>query len=160
MGDASNIQMHDVASMLQQLQQENANLQNAMEQLQVARVPIHVPASIANLVPQAPKEPQISLLEKFDGDCTKLRDFVNQVRLVFRLQPHRYTTEETQVGLIGSLLTETALSWFSSLLEKDSPLLADLDQFLEEFSRTFGERDRAFIATTKLRTLQQRSRLA
>jgi len=45
-------------------------------------------------------------------------------------------------------------------LKKDSPLLADLDQFLEEFSRTFGERDRALIATTKLQTLQQRSRPA
>jgi hypothetical protein len=31
---------------------------------------------------------------------------------------------------------------------------------LEEFSRTFGERDWALIATTKLRTLQQRSRPA
>ncbi len=31
---------------------------------------------------------------------------------------------------------------------------------MEEFSRTFGERDRALIATTKLRTLQQRSRPA
>ncbi len=90
------------------------------------------------------------MLEKFDRDRTKLRDFVNQVRLVFRLQPHRYAIEETQVGLIGSLLTGTALSWFSSLLEKDSPLLANLDQFLEEFNKTFGERDRALIATTKL----------
>jgi hypothetical protein len=100
------------------------------------------------------------LPEKFDGDRTKLRDFVNQVRLVFRLQPHRYATEKTQVGFIRSLLTGTALSWFSSLLEKDSPLLANLDRFLDEFSRTFGERDRALIATTKLRTLQQRSRPA
>jgi hypothetical protein len=160
MGDTSNIQMHDAVAMLQQLQQENANLRNTMEQLQVARAPVHVPASIANPVPQAPKEPRVSLPEKFDGDRTKLRDFVNQVRLVFRLQPHRYATEETQVGLIGSLLIGIALSWLSSLLEKDSPLLANLDQFLEEFSRTFGERDRALITTTKLRTLQQRSRPA
>jgi hypothetical protein len=77
-----------------------------MEQFQVAHAPVHVP------VPQAPKEPWVSLPEKFDKDRTKLRDFVNQVRLVFRLQPHIYATEETQVGLIGSLLTETALSWF------------------------------------------------
>jgi hypothetical protein len=100
------------------------------------------------------------LPEKFDGNRTKLRDFVNQVRLVFHLQPHIYAAEETQIGFIGSLLTGTALSWFSSLLKKDSPLLANLDQFLEEFSKTFGERDRALIATTKLRTLQQRSRPA
>lgn len=160
MGDVSNIEMHDVFAILQQLQQENTNLRNAMEQLQVASAPIHVPASAANSVPQAPKEPRVSLPEKFGGDRTKLRDFVNQVRLVFRLQPHRYSTEETQVGLIGTLLTGTALSWFSSLLEKNSPLLENLDLFLEEFSRTFGERDRALIATTKLRTLQQRSRPA
>jgi hypothetical protein len=115
-----------------------------MEQLQVAHIPVHVP------VPQAPKEPRVNLPEKFDKDHTKLRDFVNQVRLVFHLQPHRYAIEKTQVGLIGSLFTETTLSWFSSLLEKDSPFLADLDQFLEEFSKTFGERDRAFITTTKL----------
>jgi hypothetical protein len=57
MGDASNIQMHDVVAMLQQLQQENANLRNAMEQLQVAHALVHVPAPAANLVPQAPKEP-------------------------------------------------------------------------------------------------------
>ncbi len=129
-----------------------------MEQFQVARTPVHVPAPVANPVPQAPKESRISLPEKFDGDHTKLQDFVNQVRLVFCLQPHKYTIEETQVGLIGSLLTETALSWFSSLLEKDSPLLADFDQFLEKFSRKFGERDRTLIVTTKLRTLQQQSR--
>jgi len=147
--------MHDVVAMLQQLQQENANLRNAMEQLRVARAPVHVPAPTANPVPQVPKEPRVSLLEKFDEDHTKLRDFVNQVRLVFRLEPHKYATEETQVGLIGSLLTGTALSWFSSLLEKDSPLLVDLDQFLEEFNRTFGERDRTLIATTKLRTFEQ-----
>ncbi len=146
--------MHDVVAMLQQLRQENANLRNAMEQLQVAHTLVHVP------VPQAPKEPRVSLPEKFDGDRTKLQDFVKQVRLVFCLQPHKYATEETQVGLIGSLLTGTALSWFSSLLEKDFPLLANLDQFLEEFNKTFGERDRALIAITKLRTLQQRSRLA
>jgi len=141
MGDASNIQMHDMVAMLQQLQQENANLRNTMEQLQVAHAPVHVPTPAANPVPQAPKEPWVSLPEKFDGDRTKLRDFVNQVQLVFRLQPHSYAIEETQVGLIGSLLTKTALSWFLSLLEKDSPLLANLDQFLEEFSRTFRERD-------------------
>jgi hypothetical protein len=42
-----------------------------MEQLQVTHAPVHV------LVPQAPKEPRVSLLERFDEDRTKLRDFVN-----------------------------------------------------------------------------------
>jgi len=85
MGDISNIWMNDVVAMLQQLQQENSNLQNAMEQFQVAQAPIHVPAPATNPVPQAPKESRVSLSEKFQGDRTKLRDFVNQIRLVFRL---------------------------------------------------------------------------
>ena len=161
MGDVSNLEMNDMITFIQQLQQENANIRHAMEQHQVAHAQVHLPAPVANPVPhpQAPKEPRVSLPDKFDGDRTKLRDFVNQIRLVFRLQPQRYSTEEIQVGFIGTLLTGTALSWFSSLLEKNSPLMASLDQLFEELSRTFGERDRALIATTKLRLLQQRSRL-
>jgi hypothetical protein len=50
MGDASNIQMHNMVAMLQQLQQENANLRNAMEQLQVARAPVHVDALPSSLL--------------------------------------------------------------------------------------------------------------
>jgi len=67
---------------------------------------------------------------------------------------------EIQVGLIGTLLTGAAFSWFSPLLEKKSPLLTDLNAFPEEFTITFSEIDRACTSTTKLRSLQQRSRAA
>jgi hypothetical protein len=162
MGDVSNLEMHDMIVLIQQLQQENANIRHAMKQHQAAHAQVHLPAPVANPVPhpQAPKEPRVSLPDKLDGDRTKLRDFVNQIWLVFRLQPQRYSTEEIQVGFIGTFLTRTALSWFSSLLEKNSPLLTNCDQFLEELSRTFGEKDRALIATAKLRLIQQRSRPA
>jgi hypothetical protein len=36
--------------------------------------------------------------------------FVNQVRLITILQPERYPTEQSQVGLVGTLLTGQALS--------------------------------------------------
>ena len=72
MGDIPNFQMHNVIAVLQQLQQENANLRNAMEQLQVAHTPIQVSALAPNPVPQAAQEPRVSLPEKFDGDRTKL----------------------------------------------------------------------------------------
>jgi hypothetical protein len=45
-------------------------------------------------------------------------------------------------------------------LEKNSPLLEDLDDFLTEFNDTFGEIDRVRTATTKFRSLQQGSRPA
>ena len=93
------------------------------------------------LQPALPREPRVSLLEKFDGTRSKFRGFVNQIRLVFRLQPRQYPTGASQVGLIGTLLSGAALSWFAPLLEKNSPLLEDLDDFLAEFNDTFGETD-------------------
>ena len=57
MGDVFNLQMQDVIVRIQQLQQENANMQHALEQLQIAHARIHHLAPVAHLVPQAPKEP-------------------------------------------------------------------------------------------------------
>jgi hypothetical protein len=48
------------------------------------------------------------------------------------------------------LLSTAALLWFAPLLEKNSLLLEDLDDFVIEFSDTFGETDRVRTATTKL----------
>ena len=152
---------NDVWSILNQLQSENQRLRHAFEQLQVSTLqapqPIIAPPSP---ILQATKEPRIGLPDKFDGTRSKFRGFVNQVRLIIRMQPLRYPTEETQVGFIGTLLSGTALSWFSPLVEKNSPLLQDFHGFLEEFTNTFGETDRVRTATTKLRSLQQRARAA
>ena len=43
---------------------------------------------------------------------------------------------------------------------ENSLLLQDFHGFLEEFTNTFGETDRARTVTTKLRLLQQRARAA
>jgi hypothetical protein len=40
-------------------------------------------------------------------------------------------------------------------LEKDSPLLIDLGDFLTEFNDTFGKTDKVQTATTKIRLLRQ-----
>lgn len=64
------------------------------------------------------KEPKLSLPEKFNGDRSKFRGFANQVRLFMFMQPLHYPTPASQVGLIGTLLTGTALNWFSPILEK------------------------------------------
>lgn len=164
MGDTSfdqGVAVNDMWSALQQLQEENNNLRHAFEQLQASTSRPPRPAvTVTTPVPQATKEPRIGLPDKFDGTRSKFRGFVNQIRLIIRMQPMRYPTEETQVGLIGTLLSGTALSWFSPLVEKDSPLLQDFGSFLEEFTNTFGETDKERTATTKIRSLQQRSRAA
>lgn len=106
------------------------------------------------------KEPRISLPEKFDGTRSKFRGFVNQVRLVFILQPQRYPTDVSRVGLVGTLLSGQALSWFAPLFEKQSPILNSFEAFMVAFEEAFGEHDKIRSATTKIRGLRQGMRSA
>lgn len=55
---------------------------------------------------------------KFDRKKTKFRRFVQQIRLFLRLHPSTYPDEFTKVGFVNTLLSDIALSWFVSLLEK------------------------------------------
>jgi hypothetical protein len=106
------------------------------------------------------KEPRISLPDKFDGTRSKFRGFVNQIQLITFLQPQRYPTDESRVGLVGTLLTGQALSWFAPLFEKRSPILNNFEMFLAAFGEAFGEHDKIRWATTKIRSLRQGSRSA
>lgn len=106
------------------------------------------------------KEPRISFPEKFDGTRSKFRGFVNQVRLVTLLQPHRYPTEGSRVGLVGTLFTRQALSWFAPLFKKNFPILNDFEAFLAAFAEAFGDHDKIRSATTKIRALRQGARSA
>ena len=102
----------------------------------------------------------MSLPDKFDGSQNKFRGFLNQVRLIIRMQPNRYPNERTQVGLLGSLFTGPALSWFAPLLERNSTLLEDFDGLITEFEATFGDADKVRTAANKIRKLGQGSKPA
>ena len=79
------------------------------------------------------KEPKINLPATFDGSRAHFRGFINQVQLVIQMHPMRYPTDSSQVGLVGALLTGTTLSWFVPLLEANSPLLNNFEEFIKEF---------------------------
>jgi hypothetical protein len=55
--------------------------------------------------------------EKFDGDRRKFRGFINQLELVFMLNPSKYSIEATKVAVIGTLLTGKVLARFTPFLE-------------------------------------------
>jgi hypothetical protein len=105
-------------------------------------------------------EPQISLLEKFDGTRLKFRGFVSQVRLIMQLHPRHYFDDTTCVGFVGTLFTRTATAWFAPILETSSPLLQDFNAFMAKFETVFGDSDKAKTSANKLRHLQQGTRLA
>ena len=72
------------------------------------------------------KEPKIGLPTKFDGTRSQFRGFLNQVRLVIQMHPSRYPTDASRVGLVGTLLSGTALAWLAPLLEKKLSFVKEL----------------------------------
>ena len=102
-----------------------------------------------------PKEPMIGLPTKFDGTRSQFRGFLNQVRLVLQMHPSRYPTDASRVGLIGTLLNGSALAWFTLLLEKQSSLLNNFEDFISEFKACFGDTDNVRMTINKTRRLRQ-----
>ncbi len=86
-----------------------------------------------------PKKPQISLPKKFDDTCSKFQSFINQIHFIIQLHQHRYPNDQTQVGLIGTLLSGTTLTWFTPLLECQSPFLNNFEAFLKNFGASFDD---------------------
>lgn len=98
--------------------------------------------------------------KKIDGTISKLCGFAQQVKLFVRLHPLRYFDSMTQVGFEDTLLSITPLCWIVPLMERNSPLLNNLDVFPEALRTTFGDTNREMVAETKIQTLRQRSCLA
>lgn len=155
-------ELSSVLSAMQQLQQnfqtllqENDMLRNSVNQLKAT-----IPAPSAIPLSTTSVSPRVSLPDKFDGSRLKFRGFINQVRLIIRMQPAMYHNDELRVGLLGSLLSGPALSWFAPLLENESELLRDFELFILEFEATFGDSDKIRTASNKIRSLTQGSRPA
>ena len=71
------------------------------------------------------------------------------------MHPTRYPTDASRVGLVGTLLTSTILSWFAPLLETNSPLLNNFEEFIKELKACFGDTDSARTAINKIRILRE-----
>lgn len=110
--------------------------------------------------PQASQEPAISLPNKFYGKKEDCRNFINQVKMIFELQPSKFTTDRGKICFIGTLLSGAASTWFTPLFEEDSYLLTDLGAFLEEMELNFGDFDRETTAANQLQVLKQGNRSA
>lgn len=163
MAEDTESKLDAIMNALALLSQRSAEIEGVMARLHNdASTPEETALPLVRQEPlvQPRKEPRVSLPDKFDGTRSKFRGFVNQIRLITVLQPERYPTEESRVGLVGTLLTGQALSWFAPLFEKRSPILSNFETFLEAFVEAFGEHDKARWATTKIRSLRQGTRSA
>lgn len=110
-----------------------------------------------------PREPKITLPEKFNGDRKEFRNFINQIQLVFMLNPGRYPNDAAKVGTVGTLLTGKARSWFTPLIENPSAnanILNDFEAFKSLMYQSFGDTDRVAVAENRIRRLRQGTRPA
>ena len=105
-------------------------------------------------------EPTVSILDKFNDTMAYVRDFINLIRLMIRLQPQQYVSDFSPVGLVGTLLSGPAQAWFAPLVEPSSPLLENFTPFIPKLEDKCRETDRGRAALTKLYSFQQGSRLA
>ena len=71
-----------------------------------------------------------------------LQAFINQIQLIIRLQPQRYASDFSWIGLVGIILSGPTQAWFVPLVETSSPLLENFTPFIDECVATFGETDR------------------
>ena len=77
------------------------------------------------------------------------------------MHPSRYPTDASRVGLVGTLLSGTAFAWFTPLLEKDSPLLNNFEEFIScNFNACYGDTDNVRTAINKIRSMCQGDRPA
>ena len=152
---------HRLLGDLQQIalekQQQHGELTLRVQQLEATIVSLQQQGSNTQGVH---KEPKIGLPVKFDGTRSQFRGFLNQVRLVIQMHPSRYPTDASRVGLVGTLLSGSALAWFAPLLEKESPLLNSFEEFISEFKACFGDTDSIRTAINKIRRLRQGDRPA
>lgn len=138
------VSFEDIVNQLQLLTQQNQDLQRRLD---------HVDVSPARATP-AP-EPKVQLPEKFSGKRTELRNFLSAVENVFALQPRRYSSARAKTGLIGSLCSGNALSWFRVLQDTQAGTLEDYSLFVNEFKTYFGDPFLQENARRQLTTLVQ-----
>ena len=84
----------------------------------------------------------INLSDKFNGTRAYLRGFINQIRLIIRLQPQRYASDFSRLGLVVMLLSGPTQAWFTTFIKTSSPLLENFPAFIDELKLTFGKTDR------------------
>jgi hypothetical protein len=101
------------------------------------------------------KEPKVPNPDRFDGDKRKYRTFVRQVKLVFELNPSRFSTDHERILYISSYLVGNADRWFDALDRrviqpaKAVNTVYSLEQFWKDFDRDFS--DRQIVANSRRR---------
>ncbi|KAH6562648.1 hypothetical protein BASA60_011036 [Batrachochytrium salamandrivorans] len=106
--------------------------------------------------PPTPREPKVVFPDKFDGSRRHLRGFLNQLELIFRIQPLTYSSEQLRIATVGTLLSGRALIWYIPMVEYPaghSYILSSWEGFKKDMINTFGIADQTQESISKIRVL-------
>jgi hypothetical protein len=102
--------------------------------------------------------PKVALPEKFTGKRHSLRTFLNQLELVFAVQPSIYYNDSIKVATLGTLLSGPAAEWFNHYLENVddyADVMNNWAAFKTLMKDNYAEHDSATIAANRLTKLRQ-----
>ncbi|KAH9245463.1 hypothetical protein BASA81_017065 [Batrachochytrium salamandrivorans] len=150
----------DLSARIKSLEKESIILQKeAQESRAIANRAILECATSSNPAP-TPREPKVVFPDKFDGSRRHLRGFLNQLELIFRIQPLTYSSEQLRIATVGTLLSGRALIWYIPMVEYPaghSYILSSWEGFKKDMINTFGIADQTQESISKIRVLGQGS---
>jgi retrotransposon gag protein len=130
---------------LEQLQEENKRLQEALRIATTATAPRATGPKVRKPTP-------------FDGtNASQLPEFLAQVHVAFKARPFEHPTEEDKVWYAVSFLEGPALSFFEPYMHMDE-LPAEMDSyplFVDQLRKAFGDPDLRGKVSHQLRQLRQ-----
>jgi len=101
-------------------------------------------------------DPPVFSGNKFSGNKRELDGFLTRVELAINAHPQRFINDAMRVNFVISYLNGKALNWASCLRRNNNAILNNLEQFLAELRRNFGDPDvEAVVANGRLCNIQQ-----
>lgn len=143
----------DLAAMLQRMQQLEAENQALNQRIKEQETIVKQPVAQS-----VEREPSVALPEKFDGKRDNLRTFLNQLELVFLINPSRYPNDSVKVATAATLLTGMAAAWFNPIVENQNEnikILRNWATFKTLLKNTFSAVDPSVKAGNEIGSLKQ-----
>ncbi|MGL5597224.1 MAG: DUF4939 domain-containing protein [Aeromonas sp.] len=152
-------QAHRLSVTVQEVESLNtqyADLAGRLEalRLETARA---LPAATSDFPDRRPDpEPHANNPPVYDGDPNACQAFLSQCALVFALQPRRYSTEQTRVAFVITLLTGRAREWGVAVWNAQDPCCVTFEAFRTEMTKLFDRSARGDEAAALLSRLLQK----
>ncbi|KAK7933591.1 hypothetical protein WMY93_004487 [Mugilogobius chulae] len=120
-------------------------------------VPAPQASAPAPFQPAQPREPFIPTPNRYSGELGSCNQFLHQCMIVFNQQPLTYSTDQSKVAFIMSLLSGKASAWAVAIANSNSPACNTLDLFTAEMLKVFDHPLQGKEASNRLLSLRQGS---